>query len=379
MLFVYLDNSSTTKPCVSAIKNITTCLEENWGNPSSLHSLGIKAESVLSDTRSAAAKILSCDMDEIYFTSGGTEANNISVLGAATALVRRGKRIVTTSIEHPSVLETCNHLERQGFEIVRLHPDSDGNISSRAIKSAITKDTILVSMMLVNNEIGTIYPIKVAADAVKAVASSALIHCDAVQAFGKMNIKPKALGIDLMSVSGHKIHGPKGVGILYKSKKARINPHVFGGSQEKTLRSGTEPVPAIAGLLGALTELNIEDSYKIVARVNSYARIKLGQIDNIVINSAENTLPYILNFSVTGYRSETMLHFLESNNVYVSSGSACAKGKGSYVLHEMKLPTDRIDSALRISFSKYSSFQDVDRLCESLLDGIKSIRQSYNR
>ena len=379
MLFVYLDNSSTTKPCATAIKNINICLEENWGNPSSLHSLGIKAESLLSETRHAASKILSCEMDEIYFTSGGTESNNIAVLGAAAALSRRGKRIVTTSIEHPSVLETCNHLESQGFEIVRLHPDSDGNISEQSIKSAITKDTILVSMMLVNNEIGNIYPIKAAADAVKAVDSPALVHCDAVQAFGKMNIKPKALGIDLMSISGHKIHASKGVGMLYKSKKARINQHIFGGNQEKALRSGTEPVPAIAGLLGALSELNIGDSYKTVDLVNAYARTKLRALENVVINSSQNTLPYILNFSVIGYRSETMLHYLEANNIYVSSGSACSKGKGSYVLHEIGLPADRIDSALRVSFSKYSSTEDVDKLCACLSDGIKLIRRSSSK
>jgi len=374
---VYLDNSSTTKPCVSAIQNINTCLEENWGNPSSLHSLGVKAESALSDTRSEAARILSCDDTEIYFTSGGTEANNLAVFGTASALVRRGKRIVTTSVEHPSVLEACNKLECQGFEITRLHPDSDGNISEAAIKDAVTKDTILVSMMLVNNEIGTIYPIKAAAAAVKAVGSPALIHCDAVQAFGKMNIKPKTLGIDLMSISGHKIHGPKGVGILYKSKNSRINPHIFGGHQEKGLRSGTEPVPAIAGLLGALTELDIGDTYKQVSEVNAYAKSKLGSMENIIINSSKNSLPFILNFSVVGFRSETILHFLESRNVYVSSGSACAKGKGSYVLREMGLPKARIDSAIRVSFSRYSSCKDVDILCESLADGIKSLRRSF--
>ena len=290
---------------------------------------------------------------------------------------QRGKRIVTTSVEHPSVLEACNQLEGQGYEIIRLHPDSDGNISEAAIKDAVTKDTILVSMMLVNNEVGTIYPIKAAAAAVKAVGSPALVHCDAVQAFGKMNIKPKSLGIDLMSISGHKIHGPKGVGILYKSKSSRINPYIFGGHQEKGLRSGTEPVPAIAGLLGALTELNIGDAYKKVSEVNAYAKNKLEAMENIVINSQTNALPYILNFSVIGFRSETMLHFLESRNVYVSSGSACAKGKGSYVLREIGLPRARIDSALRVSFSKYSSCQDVDILCESLADGVKSLRRSF--
>lgn len=376
MSFVYLDNSSTTKPCASAIKNINYCLEENWGNPSSLHSLGIKAESILNDTRSAAAKVLGCDVDEIYFTSGGTEANNMAVFGTAAALSRRGKRIVTTSVEHPSVLEACNVLEKQGYEIIRLKPDSDGNISEQQIKDAITSDTILVSIMLANNEIGAVYPIKAAAEAIKSVGAPALVHCDAVQAFGKMNIKPKALGIDLLSVSGHKIHGPKGVGMLYKSKKARINPHVFGGHQEKGLRSGTEPMPAIAGLLGAITELNITESYKTVAEVNEYARMKLGKIENIIINSPDNALPYILNFSVNGYRSETMLHFLEKYNIYVSSGSACAKGKGSYVLHEMGLPAKRIDSALRVSFSKYNTIDDVDALCQALSEGIKSLRPS---
>ncbi|MEG1887444.1 MAG: cysteine desulfurase family protein [Oscillospiraceae bacterium] len=374
---VYLDNSSTTMPCNSSISEMNRCLKEVWGNPSSLHSMGIAAENVLNDTRDAVALFLGCNPDEIYFTSGGTESNNLAIFGAVQALSRRGNRIVTTSVEHPSVLECFDLLEKKGFEVVRISPDSNGAISEQSIRQAINSDTILVSIMLVNNETGHIFPVDIAKKAIESAGAPAVLHCDAVQAFGKMPVKVKNLGCDLLSFSGHKIHAPKGVGVLYKSKGCRIIPQILGGHQEKGLRSGTENVPAVAGLLGALKEIDILTCTDKVVKIHNYAKNRLLEIPNIVLNSGENSLPYILNFSMNTHRSETMLHFLEERNVFVSSGSACAKGQGSYVLKAMGMDGRRIDSAIRLSFSGNTTTEEIDLLVDALKTGIKTLRASH--
>lgn len=373
---VYLDNSATTKPCADAVERMTRSLRENWGNPSSLHTLGMNASVAVEDARAAVAKLIHCREDEIFFTSGGTESNNTAIIGAAKAREKRGKRIVTTSIEHPSVLETVKRLESEGFETVYLKPDRSGCISDSDIYSAVTPDTVLVSIMLVNNETGAIQPVKTAADAIKRANSPALLHCDAVQAFGKMPINVTALGVDMLTASGHKIHAPKGIGFLYLKKGVGIKPLITGGGQERGLRSGTESVPLICGLHGAVEELpNIADSLEKQQKLRDYAVESLEKTGLVTVNSAQDSLPYVLNISVLGYRSEVLLHFLESRGIYVSSGSACAKGEGSFVLKEMGFDAKTVDSALRISFSRYNTFEDVDRLVLGIKDAAAILRK----
>lgn len=375
--FVYLDNSATTKPCREAIENINSALCDCWANPSSLYELGLDAQLLIDDARDAAARMLHCRSDEIYFTSGGTEGNNTALLGAAYARRKRGNRIVTTTIEHPSVLETISRLEREGFEVVYLSPDSTGKISADDLAAAVNDKTILVSIMLVNNETGAIQPVCDAATAIRTANAPALLHCDAVQAFGKLPINVSALGVDLLTISAHKIHGPKGVGALYIKKGITVHPLLTGGGQEKGMRSGTEAVPLICGLKGAIDALpDINVSLQKQKVLCDYARKTLCDTGLVTINSADDCLPYILNISVLGYRSETLLHFLESRGVFVSSGSACAKGNGSYVLREMGLDSKRVDSALRISFSRYSTKQDVDILCNEIIAATQKLRRS---
>lgn len=375
---IYFDNSSTTKPCETAIKYLNTALCENWGNPSSLHSLGIKAEEQLLLSKEAIANLISCTPEEIYFTSGGTEANNLAISGAASALQKRGNRIVTSSIEHPSVLEVMKKLEKDGFEVIYLSPDSNGVVSIEDINNAINKNTILVSLMLVNNESGAIQPIKAAANAIKNTGAPALLHCDAVQAFGKMPIDINSLGVDLLSASAHKIHGPKGVGFLYKSKQKNIHPLFYGGGQQKGLRPGTENLPLICAFRGAVEELgNINSNLTTVKNLYDYATQKISETFPLSnINSTESGLPYILNFSLNTHRSETILHYLDSYGIYISSGSACAKGQKSHVMTAMGFDNKRIDSALRLSFNRFNTKEEIDKFCLVLKNACETLRKA---
>ena len=371
----YLDNSSTTKPSKKAVEYITRALESNWGNPSSLHRIGMEAEIALNDARECIAHTVNARADEIFFTGSGTEANNTALLSVLKAK-GRGGRIITTAIEHPSVLETAKRLEDNGFEVVRLKPDNNGIIPLTELENTLNGNTLLVSMMLVNNETGAIQPVKEAVALTKLIAPLAMFHCDAVQGYGKLSVNVKQLGVDLLSASGHKIHGPKGVGFLYCKKGVHISPIITGGGQERGMRSGTESLPLIMGLMGAAEELpKPETQLKIRQELFDYTRDRLLEI-GAVINSPEGCLPYILNASLVGYRSETLLHFLESRNVFVSSGSACAKGHGSYVLNEMGLDRKRTDSALRISFSRYNTKEDTDMLISALEEAKKQLRKA---
>ena len=359
----YLDNSATTMPCKEAVDALVSSATVNWANPSSLYRLGIDAEQDISLCCESVAKKLSCRADEILFTSGGTEANNIAIKGAVLSRMKRGNRIVTTAFEHPSVFETVKSFEEKGFEVIYLKPDSNGKIRDEDIRAAINPNTILVSMMLVNNEIGSIQPIRTAADAIKGVNAPALLHTDAVQGFGKLPVKPSALGVDLLTASGHKIHSVKGIGFLYIKKGVHIAPSVFGGGQQKGIRPGTEPTPAIASLAAAVQALpSAETELVKISELNTYARTLLSSECAVAVNSPSDALPYILNISVEGFKSETLLHFLENENVFVSSGSACAKGALSPTLTAIGLSKSRIDSALRISFSRYNTKSDIDRL-----------------
>ena len=369
----YLDNSATTQVSNTAAQKALDIMCNIYGNPSSLHTMGIEAEKELETARSIIAKTIGCESDELFFTSGGTEANNTAILGTVKALKRRGNKIVTSAIEHSSIMESMAYLENEGFQVTYLTPDENGVIPMDKIKEAVDDKTILVSVMMTNNEVGSINDIAKIRKIVTAKKSPALIHTDAVQAFGKLNIKVKKLDVDLMTISSHKIHGPKGVGALYIKKGKRILPIHFGGEQEKKIRPGTEALPLIGAFGVAVSELEIDKNYQLVQELNDYAKAKLSSIDSVTLNSKDNALPYILNISVKGIRSETMLHHLAQNNVYVSSGSACAKGKPSHVLSAMGVSRDSADSALRISFSKLNTKDDIDALVEHIIEGIENL------
>lgn len=371
---IYFDNSATTKPCEAAVKKINETLSEIWGNPSSLYGFGVKAECEMSDARSSAAKLLNCKENEIFFTSGGTESNNLCIRGAAEGLKRRGNKIITTTVEHPSVLNTVDYLAANGYEVVKIAPEHDGSLNAEKVLSEVDQNTILISVMLVNNETGCIFPVSEIAKRAKQISDKVIIHSDCVQAFGKLPIDVKKLGVDLISASGHKIHGPKGVGLIYRNEKVNLKPIVFGGNQEKGIRSGTESVPLIAGFGAAIRELNITKSLEKLTALREYAVNKLTSIDGVTVNgTAKDILPYILNISVKGFRSETLLHRLEQDDIYVSSGSACSKGKGSYVLLEMGVDKQSVDSAIRLSFSRYSTTEEVNVLYEALKNAVNTL------
>lgn len=373
---IYLDNSATTKPCKTACEYITEALVSNWGNPSSLHSLGIEAELTINSARECVAKSISARADEIIFTGSGTEANNTAIMSALSRK-SRGNRVITTAIEHPSVLKTVKRLENNGFEVIKLGCDGNGCIELKELEAVLSEKTVLVSIMLVNNEVGSVQPIAEASRLIKKLSPNALFHCDAVQGFGKLNINVKTLGVDLLTASAHKIHGPKGIGFLYCKKGINITPFITGGGQERGMRSGTEAVPLIAGFMGAVKELgSLEENLKKISDINLYARELFTASGFIDINSPENALPYILNISVVGYRSETLLHFLESKNIFVSSGSACAKGETSYVLAALGLRKTRSDSALRLSFSKDTTKEEIALTLDALKEAASRLRRS---
>ena len=374
---IYLDNSATTRVCEKSAEKVLELMTQCYGNPSSLHKKVLEAQREVAHARQAVAVSLGAQPREIIFTSGGTEANNLAVLGGAAAGRRRGKRIVTTAIEHPSVLEPMRQLEKEGFEVVFLTPDTDGRVPEEAVLKAVTGDTILISVMAVNNELGSIQPIEVLKKAVKRAGAPALVHVEGVQAYGKLPLRPEKLGIDLLTVSGHKIHGPKGVGALYVSKNARILPRTFGGGQERELRPGTEAAPLIAGLGAAVEELpDWRQAYSRMEKLRDYTLQKLSGLEGVEVNSPVEGLPYLLNFSALGIRSETMLHFLAQRGIYVSSGSACAKGKQSHVLKAAGLPDSRISSAIRVSFSRESTKRDADALAEGVREGLACLARA---
>jgi len=369
----YLDNSATTRVYPQVAQKIYDILTEKYGNPSSLHLKGMEAEDELEKARSIIAKSINAQSNEIYFTSGGTESNNLALMGAVKALKRRGNKIVATAFEHSSVHETLQHLESEGFEVVYIKPDETGQLNPADFEKAVDEKTILVTVMAVNNELGTIAPLKEISKIVKAKAPNGLFHSDCVQAYCKIPLKMSALGLDMATITAHKIHGPKGVGALYIKKGVRILPNTYGGEQEKKIRPGTESLPLIAGFGEACRMVKIEKNYEKVAELYSYAKEKLLAIEGITLNSPENALPYIINISAKGVRSETMLHFLEEREIYVSSGSACAKGKPSHVLQAINLNKDSADSALRISFSADNTKEDIDCLAEAVTLGLKML------
>ncbi len=367
----YLDNSATTVVSPSVAEKAFKVMTEIYGNPSSLHTKGIEAEKELEQARKALAERLGAQHEEIFFTSGGTEANNLAIFGAAEAKKRSGKRIVVSSAEHSSVLEAAKHLEQNGWDVVYITPCADGTISPGDVAEQVDKNTTLVSVMYVNNETGAVNPVDEIFELARLKNPDIICHTDAVQAFGKLEIKAKRLGADLISVSGHKVFAPKGVGAIYIKRGVRLVSRQFGGEQEKKVRPGTEPLPLIAAFGEACAEFDIKENYRLVSELKNYAVQRLSEIDGVLFNSPENALPYVLNITAGRVRSETMLHFLEEREVYVSSGSACAKGKPSHVLSAMGIDKKRADSALRISFSKHNTKEDIDALCEGIREGLE--------
>lgn len=372
---IYLDNAATTKPCQEAVSAAMECMTENYGNPSSLHKKGLQAQLAVDDARKAIAKAISADSSCIYFTSGATESNNIAVVGSAEIYGKRKPKIVTTSIEHASVKNSMAYLEENGFEIVRIAPDKNGQISPEAIVNATDERTCLVSIMMVNNETGYILPVKRAFYGIKKRFPDCITHCDAVQGFMKLPFKVTELCADMVSMSGHKIHGGKGVGALYIKKEVRTAPRIFGGGQEKGVRSGTESVPMIAAMGAAVKKMSVDIKlrYDKVSELNASLRRRLSETEGVVINSDEECSPYVLNISVPGIRSEIMLHYLEEYGIYVSSGSACSKGAKSGVLSEFGLNDRLTDSALRISLCAENTAEELNILAETIESAQKRI------
>ena len=377
LMEVYLDNSATTKVCAAACEAAVSAMKTVYGSPSSLHRLGFDAEKLVTQSRKQIAGALSCYPDELYFTSGATESNNLAIRGLTGAYPRIGRKIVTTAIEHPSVGETVESLCSAGYEAVRLSPDRDGNFSPDAFAQAVDENTVLVTFMLVNNEVGVLLPAAEICKAVKRKNPNTLIHIDAVQGFCKVPFRADRTLVDTVSISGHKIYAPKGVGGLYVKKGVRLKPIQTGGGQEKGLRSGTESVPLIAafGAAVAQTYPEIQKNHAHYCQLREHLIKNLVNKKEITMNSPENAVPYICNFSVQGIRSEIMLHFLEQSGIYVSSGSACAKGKPSSVLAAMGLSKERADSAVRVSFSPETTIADIDILLDGLYSGISSLQK----
>lgn len=370
----YLDNSATTKPDKQVADKIYEMLTDNFGNASSFHKVGLDANLEVRKAREIIAKSMSCESEEIYFTSGGTEANNLAIFGAVEANKRKGKRIVTTAIEHESVLQSIDELEKQGFEVVRLMPDEYGRITEEQIFDAVNSETILVSIMYVNNEVGSIMPVKAIKKAVKRANAPALIHIDCVQAYGKLDVKPAKLGADLLTVTAHKIHGPKGIGALYIRKGVRIVARTYGGEQEKKIRPGTEATPLIAGFAKAVELFpSLKEQAKITKELNAYAKEQLLSIDGVKINSGDDASDYIINLYVPSFMtSQTIIQHLSSQyGVYVSNGSACAKGKKSHVLTAMHLNDKLIEKSIRVSFARTSTKQEVDELVNAIRETVE--------
>lgn len=383
---VYLDNSATTRTFPEVAELMSKIMCEDYGNPSSMHNKGVQAERYVRYGRETLAKILKVNEKEIYFTSGGTESDNLALIGCAMANYRAGKHLITTKIEHPAILQTMHYLEDQGFEVTYLSVDDKGQISLQELQNAMRKDTILVSIMHTNNEIGAVEPIAEAGRLIKSTNPSTLFHVDAVQGFGKYRIYPKRMGIDLLSVSGHKIHGPKGAGFLYIGEKVKIHNIIYGGGQQKNLRSGTENVPGIAGMAKAAEMLynHLEEDAERLYSLKDYFCEGLRKIPDIRINNPEGMegAPHIVSLSVAGVRSEVLLHALEDKGIYVSAGSACSSNKphtaGSATMKAIKLPEEFLDSTLRFSMSVYTTREELDYTLQVMYDIIPMLRK-YTR
>ena len=376
LLTAYFDNSATTKPCKEAIDAAKKAMEEYWGNPSSLHQLGLDASDELKKARKQVSRLLGVNESNFFFTSSGTTANNTAIFGAFEKLKREGNRIVTTAIEHPSVLEPIKRLEAMGFEVIRLNPDENGKIREEDLFESINKNTILVSCMAVNNEVGSILPVNRIRTAVRRAGAPAVIHSDCVQALSKISVTPKTIDADIITVSGHKIHALKGVGGIYLKSKGIIKPYVLGGGQEQNLHSGTEATPAIMSFGAAAEEaMDINAHSEYVKTLKNRLVNGIIDIPCVKINSPEDAIPYILNISILGLPSQPIVNFMSEKGISISAGAACKMGYRSPVLTAMGLSPERIDSAVRISLSRFNTEEEIDYL----ISAIKEASEKYGK
>lgn len=381
---VYFDNSATTR-CYDSVKDIVIrTMTEDFGNPSAMHLKGVEAEKYVKDSEARLARILKVQEKEILFTSGGTESDNLALIGAAMANKRSGNHIITTAVEHPAVSQPALFLQEQGFEVTYLPVDSRGVVKLDALEAVLRPDTILVSVMYVNNEVGAVMPVEEIGRCIREKSPKALFHVDAIQAFGKYRIYPKKMGIDLLSVSSHKIHGPKGVGFLYINEKAKIQPQILGGGQQSGMRSGTDNVPGIAGLGVAAEEIyrNLDANVEKMYCLKEHIAKELTKIPDIRINGMElrEGAPQILSISVMGVRSEVLLHSLEERGIFISAGSACSshKRKPSSTLAAMGMPKDQIESTVRLSFSEENTVEEADYFLQVMEEMVPMLRR-YSR
>ena len=382
---IYLDNSATTMAYPEVGDLVRKVMCEDYGNPSSMHAKGVAAERYVKEAKERLAKLLKVQEKEIFFTSGGTESDNLALIGCARASWRRGNHLITTGIEHPAVLNTMRYLEEEGYRVTFLPVDSSGRASLEALKEALCPETILVSMMYVNNEVGSVQPVQEAASLVKAYDQNILFHVDAVQGFGKYRIYPKRIKVDLLSLSGHKIHGPKGIGALYIGEHVKIQPIVFGGEQQKNIRSGTENVPGIAGL-GLAAKMIYQDLDEKVERMRKLKQRfveGVGEIPDTVVHGLcdETSAPHIVSVGFAGIRSEVLLHALEEKGIYVSSGSACASNHPqiSGVLRGIGAGREFLDATLRFSMSEFTTAEEIDETLRTLYNIVPMLRRYTRR
>ena len=364
---VYLDNAATTKVCPEAAEAALKIMTENYGNPSSTHTMGRNAKAALDKARKQVAASLGCDAGEVYFTSCGSEGDNWAILNGAESMKHRGKHVISSQLEHDAVRKSMYELEKRGYEVTFLEPLPDGSISPESVKNALRPDTILVSLMMVNNETGAVTDIAAIAKILKAAKSQALLHCDAVQAFMKIPFSAKSLGADMITVSGHKIHAPKGIGALYIKNGVKIKSYIMGGAQENKMRAGTEAMPQIAafGTACEIAKKEMPSAHRRMAELRQRAidRVCAEMPEAVVIGGGS---PHILSISLPGWRSEVLMNYMESKGVYVSRSSACKKGGRSHVLEAIGLAPEVIDGAIRVSFSRYTTPEEIDAFCAAL-------------
>ena len=382
---VYLDNSATTMSYPEVGELVYKIMCRDYGNPASMHRKGVEAEHYIREAKETLAKILKVNAKEIFFTSGGTESDNLALIGCARANKRAGNHLITTSIEHPAVLNAMRYLEEEeGFRVTYLPVDSKGKMKLEALREALCPETILVSVMYVNNEVGTVQPVQEAAKIVKEYDPSILFHTDAVQGFGKYHIYPKRMGIDLLTASGHKIHGPKGVGLLYISDKVKIQPIIFGGGHQKNIRSGTENVPGTAGigLAAKMIYRDMDMKVALMRELKNYFIEGISKIEDTTIHgfTDEGSAPHIISVGIAGVRSEVLLHALEDKGIYVSSGSACSSNHPSVsgVLKGIGASSEYLDATLRFSMSEFTTKEEIDYTLETLYNCIPMLRK-YTR
>ena len=381
----YLDNSATTRVLPEVVELMNKIYLEDYGNPSSKHLKGIESERYILDAKEIIAKTLKAKPEEILFTSGGTESDNTALFGVMRANTRRGKHMITTMIEHHAILATAHQLEKEGYEVTYLPVDKYGQVSPESLKEAIRPDTVLVSVMHTNNEIGSVNNLEELSKVIKDANPEIYFHTDAVQGYTKSIIIPKRLGIDLLSVSGHKIHGPKGVGFLYVNEKVKMNPFVYGGGQQSGRRSGTENVPGIAGMALAAKTLydDFDNEINKLYELKDYLVKRLSDIEGTVINghTGRNSAPHIVSVSVRGVRAEVLLHALEEKGVYVSSGSACASNRNtvSETLASINIERDLLDSTIRLSFSIFTTMDEVKYAADCIEEIIPELRKYTRR